>query len=370
MLCLIGVGINEYDSLSSGSIEILKNSDVVYMERFTGFLSNEFLEKVKSIVDGYGVSRQNNRIGVQLVKRWFVEDGRQILENSLKENVSILIYGDPLIATTYNDLLVRAKKQSIPYKVIHSSSGIPSLIGESGLHYYKFGKMVTIMSDPMSSITVYDTIYNNICLGLHTLILTEYNNDSENDGSGHNGPPPFFLSPKKVFDLLLERENELKLLNLSENSFVIVAHKIGTENSKVMCGKIKSLMDIEFECGPNSIIVPGTLHFTEVDAIKNLTVTLDDPMDNSAKIDRLPNRMLDKYIPNAKKALSALSSLIKEKETTIEKEYSVVLENAENYLYDAENFYKQGRTELAILSVGYAEGLIDSIRFQKGMDPW
>jgi diphthine synthase len=112
------------------------------------------------------------------------------------------------------------------------------------------------------------------------------------------------------------------------------------------------------------------LHFTEVDAIKNLTVTLDEPVDNSANIDRLSIRMLDKYIPNAKKALSALSSLIKEKEITIEKEYSVVLENAENYLYDAENFYKQGRTELAILSVGYAEGLIDAIRFQKGMDPW
>ncbi len=369
MLCLIGVGINEYGSLSSGSIEILKNSDMVYIERFTGFLSNEFLEKVRSVVDDYGVSRQKKRIAVQLVKRWFVEDGRQILENSLKENVSILIYGDPLIATTYNDLLVRAKKQSIPYKVIHSSSGIPSLIGESGLHYYKFGKMVTIMSDPMSSITVYDTIYNNICLGLHTLILTEYNNDSENDGLSPYSPSPFFLSPKKVFDLLLERENELKLLNLSENSFVIVAYKIGTESSKVICGKIKSLMNIEFEGGPNSIIIPGTLHFTEVDSIKNLTVVLDDPIDNSAKIDRLSNRMLDKYIPNAKKALSALSLLIEE-DITIKKEYSVVLENAENYLYDAENFYKQGRTELAILSVGYAEGLIDSIRFQKGMDPW
>ncbi len=370
MLCLIGVGINEYDSLSSGSIEILKKSDMVYIERFTGFLSNEFLEKVKSLVDGYGVSRQKNRIEVQLVKRWFVEDGRQILENSLKENVSILIYGDPLIATTYNDLLVRAKKHSIPYKVIHSSSGIPSLIGESGLHYYKFGRMVTIMSDPMSSITVYDTIYNNICLGLHTLILTEYNNDYENGGLSDYNPSPFFLSPNKVFDLLLERENELKLLNLSENSFVIVAHKIGTESSKVICGKIKSLMKINFEGGPNSIIIPGTLHFTEVDSIRNLTFTLDDPIDNSAKIDRLSNRMLDKYIPNAKKALSALSSFIQEKEIGIKTEYSVVLENAENYLYDAENFYKQGKMELAILSVGYAEGLIDSIRFQKGMDPW
>ena len=57
-------------------------------------------------------------------------------------------------------------------------------------------------------------------------------------------------------------------------------------------------------------------------------------------------------------------------ENVIEKEYSIIIENAENYIFDAENFDKQGQYELAILSIGYAEGLIDSIRYQKGMNPW
>jgi diphthine synthase len=371
MLFLIGVGINEYDSLSSGSIKALKDSNIIYIERFTGFLSNGFLEKINSLANDVDFSSQKNRIEVQLIKRWFIEDGREILEKSLKENVSILVYGDPLIATTYNELLVRAKKQSIHYRVLHSSSGISSLIGESGLQYYKFGKMVTIMSDPMSTITVYDTIYNNICLGLHTLILTEYNNDFEADRLSISNTCPFFLSPKNVFDLLLERENELKLLNLSDNTFVIVLCRIGTETSQIFSGKISSIKDLDFGSGPYTMIIPGTLHFTEVDSIKNLTVALDDPFDNSININKLSNRMLDKYIPNAKKALLTLSSLIKEKEySELKKEYSIVLENAENYLFDAERFYKQGRLELAILSVGYAEGLVDSIRFQKGMNPW
>ena len=43
MLYLIGVGINEYDSLSIGSIDILKQSDIVYLDRFTGFLSENLL---------------------------------------------------------------------------------------------------------------------------------------------------------------------------------------------------------------------------------------------------------------------------------------------------------------------------------------
>src|SRR6476646_7727239 len=232
MLYLIGVGINEFDSLSIGSIEILKNSNIIYIDIFTGFLSDEFVLRIKSLSNMIDNSIQENKAEVQEVKRWFVEDGREMLKNAIEKNVCILIYGDPLIATTYNELIVRASKQSIPYKIIHSSSGITSLIGESGLHYYKFGKMVTMMSDPMSSITVYDTIYNNICLGLHTLILTEYNNDELPKSSKLNNNIPFFLPPKNVFDLLLERENDLKLINLSENSFAIVASRIGSENSK------------------------------------------------------------------------------------------------------------------------------------------
>ena len=47
-----------------------------------------------------------------------------------------------------------------------------------------------------------------------------------------------------------------------------------------------------------------------------------------------------------------------------------VLENAEYYLLDAERFFNQNKFELGILSIGYAEGLIDALRFQKNINPW
>ncbi|HLG37332.1 MAG TPA: DUF357 domain-containing protein [Nitrososphaera sp.] len=37
---------------------------------------------------------------------------------------------------------------------------------------------------------------------------------------------------------------------------------------------------------------------------------------------------------------------------------------------DAERFLNQGKPELAVLSIGYAEGLVDALRFQKGVNPW
>ena len=85
MLYLIGVGINEYDSLSYGSVEILKNSDMVYVERFTGFLSDDFIIKITSILKVHEGQNPKDGVEVQLVKRWFIEDGREILENSLKK---------------------------------------------------------------------------------------------------------------------------------------------------------------------------------------------------------------------------------------------------------------------------------------------
>jgi len=79
---------------------------------------------------------------------------------------------------------------------------------------------------------------------------------------------------------------------------------------------------------------------------------------------------LDKYIPNTKTAVDNMYQLIRTASSGLSRDFAPVIENAENYLLDAQDFYNQGKLELAILSVGYAEGLIDSIRFQKNMNPW
>ena len=310
MLYIIGIGINEFESLSLGSIEILRNSDIIYIERFTGFISDEFAENLANKLQNSSESKLRIDKTIKFIKRWFIEDGRAILDNARRSDVCVLIYGDPLIATTYNELLVRAKKLSIDFKVIHSSSGILSLMGESGLQPYKFGKMVTMMDDPMSSITVYNTIYENMCLGLHTLILTEYNNDDgkSNFQSSHN---PFFLSPIRVIQLLLEREKEMKLLNFSVESYGMVASKIGHTESIFNSGTIKSLLKLEYRGGPNSVIIPGRLHFTEVDSIKYLTTMFDEPTDNTKTVSLLTHRMLDKYIPNTKVAVDNMYQLIR-----------------------------------------------------------
>jgi diphthine synthase len=281
-----------------------------------------------------------------------VEDGRQILDESKTLNVGLVSYGDPTIATTFTELRIRAIKNEIIVKVIHAASGITSLVGESGLQIYKIGKLVTMMEEKQSSISVYTTIFNNLNLNCHTIILTEYRQDE-------NGSV-FFLKPNDVFSRLLETEKDIKYEFVYEESFLIVLSRIGTESQRIVSGKIKSLIGMDYGKGPHAIIFPSKLHFTEEDALLNLTEMVDSPSDNTAVIKGISDHMMNRYEPMIRNEIKQIrESLISKKKEKIPLE---MLENAELYLDDAIQFFRQGKKELAVLSIGYADGLVDSLK--------
>jgi diphthine synthase len=299
---------------------------------------------------------------VNVVGRLFVEDGRDILEQASNNEVAIIVYGDPLIATTYIELFLRATKRSIKVEVIHSASGITSLIGESGLQIYKFGRTSTIMSEPQSAISVYNTLFDNLLLGNHTLILTEYNETKDNIS-------PFFLDPNDAMKMLLDVEKDQRSRAFTEETYVIVASRIGRADKKIISGQTRSLLETNYGTGPHSLIVPGRLHFVEKEAISSITSILNEPTENSSRVTRISTRMIEKYVPSVKKTINELRKRLRTDLTQC-KGINAVLDNAEYYVQDAEKFLNQGKNELAVLSVGYAEGLIDAISFQRGLDPW
>ena len=357
MLWLIGIGVTGYKGVSLHALDILKKCDIIYFERFTSPLYEDDLFNLNSLIEGYNKTKK-----IIPAQRWFIEDGNKIIEQAKNENVALITYGDPLIATTLTELDVRARKNSVNVDVVHAASGITSLIGESGLHIYKFGRTVTMMSSPQSAISVYNVIFDNLLSGNHTLILTEFNSD-------HN--KFFFLDPIQVFKMLIEVEKDIRYNVFSEETFVIVASRIGTKQKKMISGKIKSLIGMDFETGPHSIILTGSIHFSELDAIRTLTINVDEPIDNAENIQRISVNMIKKYTPKAKQAMKQMRDIIiAENMPSLNKGSIEVLENAELYIDDAERFLRQGKHELAVLTIGYAEGLIDALRFQKGINPW
>ena len=349
MLWLIGLGIYGVRGISLQSLDVLKSCDVVFVERYTSAITDAELHGLDRMI-----GHEKGKTNTVLVPRWFVEDGREILHKAQVMEVALLSYGDPLIATTHTELIVRAVKNSIKVKIIHGVSGISSLIGETGLHMYKFGRTVTITSEPQSAATVYGTIFDNLNLGNHTMVLTEYMDKREE---------VFFLDPIKALLSLLEAERDVKSGACHEETFAVILSRIGLKDEKKISGKLKSLLAQDYGKGPHTIIVTGPLHFIEIDAIKALTRNMDEPSDNTSYIHNKSANMIERYVSKARTSLSnARIALENEIHAQEKARLSEIYNNAEDYIEDAVRFLRTGKPELAILSIGYAEGLIDAAR--------
>ena len=343
MLWFVGLGISGISELSDNTISLIKNADTVYLESFTSPISETEKEQLANMCDGE----------FKIAKRWLVEDGNEILENAKKREVVLISYGDPYIATTHLELKTRAVTDKIETKTIHSSSIVSSLIGEIGLQYYKVGKILTIMNDPKSMITPYNTISNNLLSKMHSVILLEYNEDKS-----------FFLAPQDALSLLLDAEKMQNGKIISLDTFAIIASRIGKSDQNITSGKISNLIKKEFGNPPHTIIIPGSLHFTESNAVKIVTDCIDEPFDNSTNVKGVSEQMIEKYVPMVREALEEIKPHYENL-----KEYEDVLINAKLYIDDAENFLKEGKKEYAVLSIGYADGLVDALRIAKGLDP-
>jgi len=343
MLWFVGLGISGTRSIPIEVVKIIQEADFVYLEAFTSPISKQHEDEIKNMVNG----------SFKIAKRWLVEDGQEILKTSKSSTAVLLSYGDPYVATTHIELRTRAKLENIETNTIHSASAITSMVGEAGLQFYKVGRMVTIMNEKKSTITPYTAIFKNLTQGLHSIILLEYNHDEN-----------YFLDPKDAISNLLDVEKEQKRNVVNNDTFAIVASRIGFKTQKITSGKFSNLLKVDFGEPPHSIIITGKLHFTESDAINVLTECLDKPSDNSTRIKSISVQMIERYVPMVRKALEEIRPLYNDS-----KEFQEVFENAELYINDAENFLKQGKDENAVLSIGYADGLVDALRIAKGIDP-
>ena len=343
MLWFVGLGISGTRSIPIEVVKIIQEADFVYLEAFTSPISKQQEDEIKNIVNG----------SFKIAKRWLVEDGQEILKASKCSTVVLLSYGDPYVATTHIELRTRAKLENIETNTIHSASAITSMIGEAGLQLYKVGRVVTIMNEKKSIITPYTTIFKNLTQGLHSVLLLEYNQDEN-----------YFLDPNNAISNLLDVEKEQKRNVVNRDTFAIVASRIGFETQKITSGKFSNILEVDFGEPPHSIIITGKLHFTESDAINVLTECIDKPSDNSSRIKSTSVQMIERYVPMVRKALEEIRPLYNNS-----KEFQEVFENAELYINDAENFLKQGKDENAVLSIGYADGLVDALRMAKGIDP-
>jgi diphthine synthase len=243
MLSLIGLGLWNEDDISIRGLNRAKNADVVYLELYTSKWYGN-LKKLEKIIDKK----------IKILERIDLEDkSEKIIEEAKKVDVAILVPGDPLVATTHNSLLLDAKKEGVKTEVIHNAS-IYSAIGECGLHLYKFGSTATIPFPEKTEIPVstYENIEKNEKKDLHSLLLLDIVSEKDT-----------YMTPKEGMETLLRIEKKEKKKCFTEDTWIVVLARIGSEKPLIMYGKVKNLLNKDFGNPPYVIVVPGKLHFTE-----------------------------------------------------------------------------------------------------------
>ena len=220
MLYIIGLGLNE-KSISLEGIQAIEKCNKVYLENYTVKFpySAEQLEKV---------------IGKKIINadREFVESDK-LVEQAKEENIALLIYGNPLTATTHITLIQEAKKQKVNYEIIYNASVLDG-VAECGLQLYKFGKITSIPNHEADSFI--ETIKENQKINAHSLILVDIG---------------------LKFEEAIER-----LEKVAEKNKIVVCSKSGTKEKKIFYEELEELKDKEIEA-PFCFIIPGKLHFLE-----------------------------------------------------------------------------------------------------------
>ncbi len=227
MFNLIGLGLN-LKSISTEALEVIKKCKQVYLENYTvdfPYTDKElglFLEKE-----------------ITLLNREQVES-ETFIEKAKKQDIAFLVYGDSLSATTHISLILKCKKEKIPYKIFHNSS-ILTAIGETGLQLYKFGKTASMPNwiNNYKPDSFMEIIKNNLKIKAHTLLLVDI-------GLGIEKAKSQLLEALDKYDIRLDK--------------ILLCEQLGI-NTKIYYSTIKNL--------PNSVklpycfIIPSDLHFTE-----------------------------------------------------------------------------------------------------------
>ncbi len=335
-LTFVGLGLGPRGA-SLEAIGELKAADVVYLEYYTTPHEPALLREIAKATGKE----------LTVVDREFVENGRRILDEAANKNVALATLGDPMIATTHNELRARAIKEGIESRIVHSATIASAAASESGLHSYKFSRTITVTRESVDKLTqAYHIIHSNLLEGAHTLLLLEYDVQS---GEG--------VAPGAAMAGLLLAEANFKRRVVSEKTFAIVLSRLGREGYKSAAGSIGELSKIEYGEPPHSVIIPGRLHFSEVEAVAAIFALSDsDVRSNSDGVLKTAQVLVPRYVAKTKKALGTLKP-------KLGGQYEHVVENAELYAKDAESFLANGEDEMAMLSIGYAEGLLDSLAF-------
>jgi diphthine synthase len=239
----IGLGLNDERGLTIEGLEEARNAGSIFVEFYTNIMPGLDLKKLEVLL----------RKKIVVLDRFQLEDenGRQILEAAGKGKVAFLVPGDPMIATTHVSIRLELARKGIPSRIIHGPSIASAVCGATGLQSYKFGKTVTMPQESSVPASLVEGITDNRKRGLHSLVLLDVRSDRSKQ-----------LTVAEAAARLVAADP------LFENWLGVGVARVGSEDQFVLAGRLGRLQREDFGRIPQSLVIPGRLHFVEIEFLK------------------------------------------------------------------------------------------------------
>ncbi|KAK7691977.1 diphthine synthase [Cerrena zonata] len=274
MFYIVGLGLCDEKDITVRGLEAVKGCSRVYLEAYTSILMVQ-KERLEAF---YGKE-------LILADRDMVEtESDEILRDADKEDVALLVVGDPFGATTHTDIILRARSLKIPVRVVHNAS-IMNAVGACGLQLYNFGQTVSLVffTETWKPDSFYDRIKENVDLGMHTLVLLDIKVKEQSEENLARGrkiyEPPRYMSITQAVSQLAEIE-ELRGEGIltPEKTLAVAMSRVGggDERERIVSGTLAELLeqpsDIFGEPLHSLVIVGKRLHHLEVEYAQTFAV--------------------------------------------------------------------------------------------------
>ncbi|HZY47260.1 MAG TPA: diphthine synthase [Candidatus Bathyarchaeia archaeon] len=241
-VAFIGLGLHDEKSITLEGLEEARHADTVFAEFYTNIMPSLDLKKLEEKI--------RQRIVVLNRRQLEDESGRDIVRAASTGDVAFLVPGDPMVATTHIAVRLDLARRGIPSRIVHGPSVSSAVCGATGLQNNKFGKPTTLPHEPNVPGSVLETLRDNRTRGLHTLVLLDIRPELQDQ-----------LTAGSASSKLVGADGAL-----SEWIGIGLA-RLGSHDEKVLCRRLGELQHIDLGNAPHSLVIPGKLHFIEVESL-------------------------------------------------------------------------------------------------------
>lgn len=242
MLGILGLGLRGYNSITVEERSFIEKSDRIILDSYTSVLFPDVIEGIEN----------NAGKKVETVDRSILEGNSYILNLAEKLSVSLLVLGDPFMATTHNEIRYQCLKRGIEVRIFENASILNSVIGYSGLSPYRVGAPVSLprVSDKFFPLSVYRKIGINLSENRHTILLLDT----------ADGNP---MTVKEALETLAHMEEKGKKGHIKPETEMIAVSALGRKNASLVYGQLKEVKDRNILTVPSTLIILAELDENE-----------------------------------------------------------------------------------------------------------